>query len=368
MNAIATYHRNFASVLLDGDIEWPLIHAVARAIEDAVDYYHYTLIELRVRSLGGSNEALGYLLGRLDVWRELGVRFRTRALGRTSSGAALLVALGDERVADPGASLRFHGASMYREGDINAQVSAALHDKLTRANERMVGRLVDRVLEGPHTLGEGAAQATDREVLEALCMGAPPDPGGTAPARLQVLADALGKTVDVAIGQRDRKSLVHIYGRVLQLDLPLSPRLCATLGLLDRTAAQDSSASLVYDAAPSSPTSSIPFASPTGELARETLTRNILVLGDDATAATRLCLAPLLAALARAPEGEVGPVLVLDPSAELRAVLKTVAPTVSSSCIRTPSSSTSCRARASSPARSSRAGGYVRRSSPSSAR
>ena len=326
MSPIVTYDQDHATVVLDGDIEWPLIHDVVRAIEDAVDYYHYTLIELRVRSLGGSNEALGYLLERLDVWREQGVRFRTRALGRTSSGAAFLVALGDERLAEPGATLRFHGASMYREGDVNAEVAAALHDKLTKANDRMVRRLVDRVLEGPHTPGEAAAHATDREVLEGLCMGAPADPGGTAPARLQVLAGALGKTVDTAIADRDRKSLLHIYGRLFQIDRPISPKLAATLGLLDWAVANGSSASLVHDIAPSRPAGSIPFASPTGELARETLTRHVLVLGDDATAATRLCLAPLVTALARAPEGEVGPVLVLDPSAELRAVLQTVAP------------------------------------------
>ena len=326
MNPIATYHQDHAVVVLDGDIEWPLIHDVVRAIGDAVDYYCYTLLELQVRSLGGSNEALGYLLERLAAWRERGVRFRARALGRTSSGAALLVALGDERVAEPGATLRFHGASMYRDGNVNAEVAAALHDKLTRANDRMVGRLVDRVLEGPHVPGDAGAHAADREVLEGLCMGAPPDPGGTAPARLQVLADALGKTVDAAIGERDRKSLAHVYGRLFQIDRPISPTLAATLGLLDRMVAKAGSPSLVHDTVPSRPAGSIPFASPEGEITRETLMRHVLVLGDDRAAASRLCLGPIVAALARAPEGEVGPVLVLDPDSVLRSVLGTVAP------------------------------------------
>lgn len=325
MNLLA-HHRDHSTVLLDGDIEWPLVHDVVRAIEDAVDYYHYASIELRVRSLGGSNEALGYFLERLSAWREQGVHFRIRALGRTSSSAALLVALGDERVAEPGATLRFHGASIYRNGDVNAEVAAALRDKLTRANDRMVRRLVDRVLEGPHVAGEAGAQATDREVLEGLCMGAPPDPLGAASARLQVLADALGKTVDTAIGERDRMILAHIYGRLLQLDRPISPKLAATLGLLDRAAARAGPPSRAHVRGVSGPTSSIPFASPEGAIARETLTRHLLVLGDDCTAASRHCLGPLVAALARAPEGEVGPVLVLGPDAELRSVLHTLAP------------------------------------------
>ena len=326
MNARVSHHRDHASVLLDGDLDWPLVHDVVRAIEDAVDHYCYACIELRIRSPGGSNEVLGYLLERMDAWRGRGVRFRTRALGRTSSAAALLVALGDERLADAGATLRFHGASTYREGDVNAQAAAALHDKLARANDRMVRRLVDRLLEGPHVLGEAGAQAMDREVLEALCADAAPDPGGTARARLQVLAELLGTTVDTAVVERDRTSLARIYGRILQLDRPLSPKLAATLGLLDRAVARESSASLVHDAAPSGTAGSIPFASPDGYIARETLTRHVLVLGDDAPAATRLCLAPLVTALARGPEGEVGPVLVLDPSAELRAVIQSLAP------------------------------------------
>ena len=321
-----THHQDHATVVLDGDIEWSVIHDLVRTIEDAVDYYCYACIEIQVRSLGGSNEALGYLLERLDAWREQGVRLRTRALGRTSSGAALLVALGDERLAEPAATLRFHGASLYRNGDVNAGVAAALHDKLAKANERMVERLVDRVLAGPHVHGEHGAKEADREVVEGLCLGASPDPGGTAPARLQMLAGALGQTVDVAIGERDRKSLAHLYARLFQIDRPISPQLAATLGLLDRAVMIDSSASLVHDTVPSCPSVPIPFASPTGELARETLIRHILVLGDDATAANRLCLAPLVAALARAPEGEVGPVLVLDPSSELRALLQTLAP------------------------------------------
>ena len=321
-----THHQHHATVVLDGDIEWPVIHDLIRTIENAVDYYHYTLIELRVRSLGGSNDAVRYLLERLEAWRERGVRFRTRALGRTSSGAALLVALGDERLAERAATLRFHGASMYRNGDVSAPVAAALHDKLTRANDRMLRRLVDRVLEGPHVPGEYLARETDREVLEGLCMGARPDPDGTSPARLQMLACALGQTVDTAIGDGDRKSLAHIYGRLFQIDRPISPELAATLGFLDRAVMIDSSASLVHDTVPSCPSVPIPFASPTGELARETLIRHILVLGDDPVAATRFYLAPLLAALAAAPEGDLGTVLVLDPGPELSAVLQILPP------------------------------------------
>ena len=323
MNDCLSHHDDHASVLLEGDLEWSSVHDLVHAIEIAVEYYHYNLVELRVRSLGGSNEALGCLLERLRVWREDGVRFRTRAVGRTSSASALLVAVGDERVADNGVKLRFHGARFHRHGDMSAEESAAIHAKLSLANERMVERLVDRALGGAHVPGEHGAADADRVVVDGLCMGAGQDPAGTAPARLQTLASALGQTVDVAIAERDRSSLGHIYARLFQLDRPISGKLARTLALVDRVGGPgaDPEDSVFHPSI-----SPMPFASPKGDLAPETLQRHVLVLGDDPGAATRLCLAPLVTALARAPEGEVGSVLVLDPDPELRSLLGTVAP------------------------------------------
>ena len=177
MTDFVTHHRDHASVLLDGDLDWPKVHDLVHAIETAVEFYLYGVVEIRVRSAGGSNEPLRHILERLRVWREQGVRFRTRAVGRTSSAAALLVALGDERVADPGVPLLFHGASMYRRGDLTAAECGALHSKLLKANERMISRLVDRAIAGPLIEVEHAAEPSDRDVVEALCVGAAPDPG-----------------------------------------------------------------------------------------------------------------------------------------------------------------------------------------------
>ena len=326
MNDCLSHHDDHASVLLEGDLEWSSVHDLVHAIETAVEYYHYNLVELRVRSLGGSNEALGCLLERLRVWRERGVCFRTRAVGRASSASALLVALGDERVADDGVKLRFHGARLHRHGDMNAEESAAIHAKLSRANERMVERLVDRALGGAHVPGEHGAADADRLVVDGLCMGAGQDPAGSAPARVQTLASALGQTVDDAIAERDRNSLGHIYARLFQIDRPISGKLARTLALVDRVGGLGAASPGSLVQPDSSGFSPIPFASPNADLAREALQRHVLVLGDDAGAATGLCLAPLVTALAKAPGGEVGPVLVLDPDSELRSALDTVAP------------------------------------------
>ena len=325
MTDFVIHHRDHASVLLDGDLDWPKVHDLVHAIETAVEFYLYGLVEIRVRSAGGSNEPLRHILERLRVWREQGVRFQTRAVGRTSSAAALLVALGDERVVDPGVPLLFHGASMYRRGDLTAAECGALHSKLLKANERIISRLVDRAIAGPLIEVEHGAEPSDREVAEALCVGAAPDPGGTAPARVQTLATALGQTVDEAVRERDRKTLAHIYQRLFEIDRPVSGKLARTLRLVDRVGTPDAGARGNLDhlsiTVPASPGL---YLSADG-LPREALLRHVLVLGDDTGAATRLCLAPVVAALARAGRGEVGSVLVLNPDSSLRSVLESVA-------------------------------------------
>lgn len=316
MNDNLSLHLDYASVLLDGDLDWPRVHEVAHAVETAVEHYLYGLVEIRVRSPGGSNAGLRHLVDRLSVCRERGVRFRVRAVGRTSSAAALLVALGDERVADKGARLLFHGARMYRRGDLDAATCGALHAKLCTADERMIARLVERALAGTSVPPEHSAEDCDREVVEGLCLGATPDPGGTAPARVQTLAAALGQTVDEAIRERDRDSLARIFRRLFELDHPISGKLARTLRLVDRVGAQIGASIAV-------PASGVLDVS-ADALPRRTLTHHVLVLGDDVESAGRLCLAPLVTALARAPQSEVGPVLVLDPGPELHQVLETV--------------------------------------------
>ena len=325
MNPHLTHHHDHASVLLDGDLDWPRVHDLIHALEDAIEYYQYGVVEIRVRSLGGSDDALRHLLDRLRVWRERGVRIRTRAVGRTSSAAALLVALGDERVAEPGARLRFHGSSMYRRGDLSAAECGALHARLARTDERIVGWLAERALVGSHLPGQHGAEESDWNVLEPLCLGAAPDPGGTAPARMQTLATALGQTVDDALHEGDRETLARLYGRLIELDRPISGKLARTLRLVDRVAHSNTGSVVGPDSSSFDVPEGIPFASPAGDVAPETLLRHVLVLGDDVHAATSLCLAPLVTALAKAPPGQVGPVLVLNPDPELRAVLHAVA-------------------------------------------
>ena len=319
------HHYDHAVVTLDGDVDWPNARALLHSIGLAVDYYGYQFVEIHVASPGGNGRPLRHILDRLDMYRAKGVRFRIRVLSNAASAGAILVALGDDRVAASGARLLFHSSSVYRRGQLNAQECDDLRAALLRSDDELIRRLVERAFSGARTDPEHGALSSDRDVLEGMCIGAPPDPENTAPARIQTLAIALGSTVDDAIAGHDRKSLTGLYRRLFQIDKPISGRLAKTLRLVDRVGDADSG-SPAGPHIPSFRTSEgTPFASPAGELPPETLLRHFLVVGGDSDAATSLCLAPLVAGLARAPTDQVGSVLVLHPDPELRSVLHAVA-------------------------------------------
>ena len=181
----------------------------------------------------------------------------------------------------PGVPLLFHGASMYRRGDLTAAECGALHSKLLKANERMISRLVDRAIAGPLIEVEHAAEPSDRDVVEALCVGAAPDPGGSAPARVQTLATALGQTVDEAVRERDRKTLAHIYQRLFEIDRPISGKLTRTLRLVDRVGTPDAGARGNLDHLSITVPASPGLYLSADKLPPEALLRHVLVLGDD---------------------------------------------------------------------------------------
>ena len=101
MNPHIVHRHNHAVVVLDGDVDKASCRALLDAIGTAVDYYGYRLVEIQIDSPGGNGRPLKHLLDRLDLYRVQGVRFRTSALSIASSAGAVLVALGDERVAGP---------------------------------------------------------------------------------------------------------------------------------------------------------------------------------------------------------------------------------------------------------------------------
>lgn len=221
-----------AVVSFAGDVDWPAICDLADLVDTLVEHHFHTCIELVIASPGGLVAALDHYVECAGRWRARGVRLRTRVVSHAFSAAAVMLSLGDERVAGRGARLLYHAARFQDTGPVTARASTEMHDVLSRIDEAMVGRLVERVLDGgrPPVRVPYAAERSDRRVLDALaaCLGAKP------PRRLGALAQRVGRAVTRAVRSGDRETLALLYRRLAEPERAISATLARTLRLVDR--------------------------------------------------------------------------------------------------------------------------------------
>ena len=314
-----------AVVSFSGAVDWPSICQLVDLVDTLVEHHFHTCIELVIDSPGGLVAALDHYVECAGQWRAKGVLLRTRVVSHASSAAAVMLSLGDERVAGRGARLLYHAARITDAGPITARESTEMHDVLSRIDDAMVGRLVERVLDGeqPAAHVPYAAERSDRRVLDALaaCLGPKP------PRRLGALAQRVGAAVTRAVRSGDRETLALLYRRLAEPERAISATLALTLRLVDRVGA-DEAPSPGRDAGP--PGLAVPqwraLYPPHGVVPRALLTRHALVLGETGSGKSASAVLPVCAALARAPRGRVGAALVIDPKREAGAVLEALAP------------------------------------------
>ena len=165
-----------------------LTHEAAVELVDTVDMlvrvYFYSLIELIIASLGGASSALEHYLHALRRWRVSGVRVRTRVVERAASAAALMASLGDERIAEPGASLLYHLFRLPSNAPVTASAAALIFADLTRLDEQYVGRLVDRAMadaDGAATVSVDV-EPSDCQLLRLLTADLPSGAKGPLPS------------------------------------------------------------------------------------------------------------------------------------------------------------------------------------------
>ena len=177
MTLTVQHHPDRLVVPFDGELTWPRATEFVDAVDAHIEHYHYRRIEVVVASPGGLVAALEHIVRALSRWRARGVEVRTRVVASAESAAAVLVSLGDERTAAPGAKLLYHLARVPEAGAVTARASAELHGELTRADARIVGHLVERALAARGPVAH-RAEPRDREALErvvaALAGHAPP--------------------------------------------------------------------------------------------------------------------------------------------------------------------------------------------------
>ena len=325
-----THAHDRAVVLFAGELDWKASHELVETIETVVQNYFYKSVEVVIASPGGDVRAFAYYCGAIGAWRDSGVHFTTRVFATAASSAAIMVSMGDERIADPGALLGYHHSRLDDASGITAKRSIELHAALRESDDCMVGVLVDRALADRDTLTDVPYEAdrSDREVLERLSASLPSFrfAKGSHRRPYHRLAQLLGRHVERAIRAGNRKALEELYARLFELEILISARFALTLRLVDRV-----ETSGVQDCMPPGTLGlEVPeWASlfpPGGEVSREVLTRHLLVLGETGSGKTISALLPVVAAMARAPAGRIAGALVLDPKLELGPALERLAP------------------------------------------
>ena len=318
--------RDHAVVVFSGALDWDATQELVDLVDVLVDEYFYTDVELVVTSDGGLVRAFEHYLARQEEWRRRGVMIRTRVVSEAASAAAILVSLGDERVAEPGATLAFHCLQAAPNGPVNAGTTAAISSALRGMDDAFVRRLAERGLRGQAAVAHGS-ERTDSVLLPQLWPEfGHPDKGVGVLGKRGKLARALGRHVDRAIRRQDRKALARLYRRLFEIDCTISARLALTLRLIDRIGVPSPTGA---EAARSSgltvPEWGVLFP-PDGLVPREVLCRHAFVLGETGSGKTASCILPVAAAMARAPRAQLGAALIIDPKRELAPTLRGLAP------------------------------------------
>ena len=321
--------HDHAVVLFSGDVDWASVCQLTDLVDTLVERHFHTRIELVIASPGGVVAALDHYLECTGRWRARGVRLRTRVVSHAFSAAAVMLSLGDERVAERGARLLYHPARVHDAGPITARESTEMHDALRRIDDATVTRLVARVLDGGACVRVPyGAEPSDRRVLEALAADVAVRPGEKPPRRLGALARRVGQAVTRAVQAGDRETLGALYRRLAEPDRAISATLALTLRLVDRVGVDE--AAVERRGGDDRPGLTVAqwraLYPPHGVVPRALLTRHTLVLGETGSGKSASAVLPVCAAMAQAPPGRVGAALIIDPKREAGPVLEALAP------------------------------------------
>ena len=164
------HRRDRGIVRFSGELNLEAAVDLVETVDLLTRVYFYDLIEIQISSLGGVSTALEHYLAAHERWRAAGVRVRTRVVDRAASAAALLLSLGDERIAEPGAALVYHCFRVCSDAPVTATAAAVLFSDLADLDDRFLARLVDRALVdagGVVTIAP-AVDASDLPVLDRL--------------------------------------------------------------------------------------------------------------------------------------------------------------------------------------------------------
>ena len=316
-----------AVVLFREELTWEATVDLVDTVDLLVDMYFYDRIELVLVSNGGLAAAFDHYWAARRRWRARDVRIVTRAVSHAHSAAALMLSLGDERIAGPSAQLLYHPVRIVAQGAVTASGSAQIHADLSRLEAEHVRWLVERALYGaparPPLVAE--AEPWDEAVLASLVSRLLPA-DARAPRSLRGLVQCLARHVRRAVRGRDHAALGALYRALFALDSQISAKLALTLRLVDRVGGAVSDAARASRA----PWLAVPewrsLFPDHGEVDRALLVRHLLALGETGSGKSASVILPAVRALAGAPPERISASIVIDPKHEIGPLLERLVP------------------------------------------
>ena len=293
------------------------------AIDQLRSYYFYHQIDLRIASPGGDVVALDYFIDALSHWQRQDLKLTTRALTTCKSAAAIMLSLGDRREASSSSLLHYHNSRILgQSGPITSDSAEEVMEKLKSIDERMLVRLVDRVVaRNVDNYPKGELKDIDKIVLQSLRIewsnraNEETDDDEDDESWLETWLD---ETRGLEDGKKLRARWSGLYDALLDQDKPISATLAIRLGLIDDLVGptlQKSGESALDAGVRWLEIPEWRAVYPEGKVDERYLRRHTLVMGETGSGKTRSAILPALISAYRSPRVGVG--LVIDPKHEL---------------------------------------------------
>lgn len=228
------------------------IYELCNRIDEAIGYYGYDTLELRLHSPGGSAAALKHFITRSNRWAGQGIILRTTALNEACSAAAFMLSSGTlgQRSAQFHTALVYHFARLsaddvfshmqrQSDGQLTARGShkaasdlRAIERKISQEDDLLIGQLYDHILGSadwclnilPGRIAQVGKWLERNAKNIAANRGQSGEPKRTL-ARLQRSAVS---------GEQTKEGIRAEIRRVFERDAPIHPVLAYLLLLIDR--------------------------------------------------------------------------------------------------------------------------------------
>lgn len=309
-----------ATVTVAGVIEEMMMLKLTNLLQSLHQDLFYKKIELEISSPGGSVVALDHCIEIMERLRKQDVSFTTRALMSTSSAAAFLVSLGDDRQTTRSTKFLYHKARLEHVDAVTARKATEIVEIAHQLDERYLDLLVQRAkdLEREYAQDLPVTEFDDADwpVIDHLLVNAGNIRSGNVrkgPAKTKTLRE-LRKYVKECLVEDNK--LNQLYQTLFDLDRPISAALAIELRLVDGFVDNDGHRTDNNEDGLEVPewTSLYP---PAGQIGREVLCRHKLILGETGSGKTASGILPVVSSIMRNDNQSVGCALIIDPKREI---------------------------------------------------